>query len=70
MSSLTNTVDVSEENINPGTISNKGLEAALGGARPQIKVEGAKEGEVQIIKPDAPSDVTLSGVNKGVQIFG
>ena len=70
MSSLTNTVDVSEENINPGTISNKGLEAALGGARPQIKVEGAKEGEVQIIKPDTPSDVTLSGVYKGVQIFG
>ena len=61
---------MSENNINSDNISDKELEAASGGARPQIKVEGAKQGEVQVTKPDAPSDITISGVNKGVQIFG
>ena len=61
---------MSGNNINPDTISDKELEAASGSARPQIKAEGAKEGEVRVTKPDAPSDVTISGVNKAVQIFG
>ena len=61
---------MSENNISPDTISDKELEAASGGARPEIKVEGAKEGEVQVTNPDTPSDITISGTNKGVQIFG
>ena len=61
---------MSENNINADNISDKELEAASGGARPQIKVEGTKEGEVQVINPETSSDVTISGVNKGVQIFG
>ena len=61
---------MSENSINPDTISDKELEAASGGARPEIKVEGAKEGEVQVINPDTPSNVTVSGVNKGFQSFG
>ena len=51
--------------------SNEELQTASGGSsRPHIEVKGAKEGETQIIKPDTPSDVTFSGVNKGEQVFG
>ena len=61
---------MSVNNINPDNISDKELEAASGGARPQIKAEGAKEGEVQVTNPVTPSDVNISGDNKAVQIFG
>ena len=60
---------MSENNINPDTISDKELEAASGGARPQINVEGAKKDEVKVINPKTPTDVTVSGTNDGVMIF-
>lgn len=60
---------MSENSINPDTISDKELEAASGGTRPQITAEGAKEGEVQVINPETPSDVTVTGVNHGTMIF-
>ena len=59
---------MSEDNINADNISDKELERAAEGAWFELEAKKAKDGE--FIKPDIASDVTISGVNKDVQLFG